>query len=179
MANRILPFVKKHVSSSTFSVTFLVLLFNAEQEGVVQSGVAKNIYRDVLADIIPVFKLEMTPSSAKRPRYPYLQYSPRESEKTDLCLMSGGDVASLVDHCRSMGLLEEQEAIMGKLVVASKNINVSGFGGLLIPLLTRLVELSALNSTPITDNTCRFFFQNILDTYVQRYVGLEPAKPRD
>ncbi|KAL8936703.1 MAG: hypothetical protein Q9211_004054 [Gyalolechia sp. 1 TL-2023] len=178
--NNILPFVKKHISNTTFTITFLVLLSAAEQDGTVKVGVARNIYRDILADLIPSFKLEINLPPSKRSRYDYRYYAgvSTAAPQPNVKLMEANDIATLLDNCTSMDLPTEREALMDHLVASSKTVDPSAFGVLFIPLLARLVELSRVKGTPLNDATVsRSFFQNILHEYVRRYIGVEPARP--
>lgn len=179
MTQRILPFVKRQVSNTTFSTSFLINLFKAEQEGLVQEGVTRNIYRDVLNDLIPIFKLEIITPSTKRQQYSYMMYDRADREVKLPSLMEGNDLACLIDHCRSMGLIVEQESILGKLLSGANTVDVSAFGTLLIPFLTHLLKLLNLDKTSTHDPVIRFFFQRTIDTYVRRYVNLESSKPSD
>ena len=167
------------MSSTTFSVTFLVLLHKAEQSNVIKDGVAKNIYRDVLTDLAPNFKLEVHLPSPKRSTQFYRRGGRNEPEKSKPSLMDGDEIATLIDNCRSLGLAEEMEALMSHVIASSRTIEASAFGSLVIPTLTRLIELSLLSGTPLKEPPLQFFVQKILDTYIQRYIGNEPAKPRD
>ena len=175
-ARSILPFVKRHASDTTFCIDFLVLLFEAERDGAAKDGVAKNIYRDVLADIIPTFTLD-TDTSHKKARHHYHVESQTDPEQS--ISIDANDIASLLDYCRIMQLTDEKRAIMDELVKSSKTVDPSGFGTLFIPLLARLVELSRVNDISLDENISKSCFQDLLTIYVQRYIGPEPAQPRD
>lgn len=176
----ILPFVKRHISNATFTTTFLVLLIESEQNGAVKNGMAKNICRDVLADLLPSFRLEISPPQSKRPRHhDYYKSSLSEPQQPDLSEMDATDIANLIDYCRSVGLREEQEALKDHMVTASKTIWPEGFGSFFVPLLTHLVKISERNSIPLNEQSFRPFFKGILDNYVRRYVDFEPRKPSD
>ena len=177
----VLPFVKRHVSNTTFSITFLVLLHDAEREGSVQNGISKNIYRDVLADMLPTFKLEFHMPPAKRSR----EYSFRPPGYVNrplppqLSLMDGGSIAALIDSCRSMGLTEERDALMSHLMTSSRTADVSAFHSVLVPTLTKLITMSQEASSSLQEPALRLLFRGVLKNYIQRYVGVEPSKPRD
>lgn len=175
----ILPFVKKHVTNTTFTINFLVLLFRAENRGTFKEGLSKNIYRDVLADLVPSLKVESDQHTQKRPKYEHYYVGGRTSEQTDVDFIEPIEVADLLDHCGTMSLAEEREALMDQLVVASKSADPSAFGKMFIPLLKRMVELSHSANLSLTNTIPRHFFKRIIDAYVLRYVRPEPEKPRD
>ena len=154
-------------------------MFEAERDGVTKDGVAKNIYRDVLADLIPTFRLDIGTSSPKKARYNYCLGRRTELEQSSTTFIDANDIASLLDYCRSMELTEERHAIMNRLVESSKIVDPSGFSNVFVPLFARLVEISRINDTSLEENISKTCFQDVMSLYVQRYIGLEPAKPRD
>ncbi|KAL8790514.1 MAG: hypothetical protein Q9195_006345 [Heterodermia aff. obscurata] len=175
----ILPFVKKHASDTTFSIAFLVLLFEAERDGATNDGVARNIFRDVLADLIPTFKMDIDAHSPKKARHHYSMEGDTESTQSRASSIDANDIASLLDYCRTMQLTDEKFAIMDQLLELSKTIDPSGFSDVFIPLLARLVKLSQVNDIDLNEIISKACFQNVLTVYVQRYIGLESAQPRD
>ena len=107
----VLPFIKKHVSDSSSSVTFLELLFEAERKGTIKDGVAKNIYRDVLTDLIPSFSLEKETPPPKKSKYASYPIARVDSDEPKICSIDANAVASLVDNCRTMDLNEARSAL--------------------------------------------------------------------
>ncbi|KAI4259625.1 MAG: hypothetical protein L6R42_004494 [Xanthoria sp. 1 TBL-2021] len=147
--------------------------------GTFKEGLSRNIYRDVLADLVPSLKVESDLRTQKRPKYEHYYVGGRTSEQTDVDFIEPIEVADLLDHCRTMSLAEEREALMDQLVVASKWADPSAFGKMFIPLLKRMVELSQSANLSLTNTIPRPFFKSIIDAYVLRYVRPEPEKPRD
>ncbi|KAL8754295.1 MAG: hypothetical protein Q9199_004439 [Rusavskia elegans] len=96
--------------------------------GTFKEGLSKNIYRDVLADLVPSLKAESDLHTQKRPKYEHYYVGGRTSEQTDVDFIDPIEVADLLDHCRTMSLAEEREALMDQLVVASKSADPSAFG---------------------------------------------------
>ncbi|KAI4233146.1 MAG: hypothetical protein LQ349_004580, partial [Xanthoria aureola] len=164
----ILPFVKKQVTNATFTITFLVLLFEAEMLGTFIGGLSKNVYRDVLADLVPLFKVESDLHSQKRPKYVHHYVGARTSEQKDIDFIEPIELAGLLDHCKTLSLAEEREGLMDQLVVASKLADPSAFAKLFIPLLKRMVVLSRSANLPITDTVPRHFTKSIIDQFVLR-----------
>ena len=176
----IFPFVKRHLANATCAIAFLSLLFEAEKDGGVETGLAKNVHRDILSNLISGIEVDTGAPSAKRQKLTIGSSVPPNPERTQWSLLKGNDVAELIHRCRSLELGEEQEAIMGKLVAASGTVISSAIETLFIPLLTHLVELLRSNGNPpYSDPPFQTFFQNIIDSYVRRYIGNEPAKPQD
>ena len=157
----------------------MVLLLRAENNNAIQDGVAKNIYRDVLADLIPAFKFEVHLPLPKRTTQFQRRGGRERPEQSKPSLMDGDEIATLINNCRSLGLAEETEALMSHVIESSKIVEASAFGTLIMPTLTRLIELSQLSGVSLKEPFLRFFVQQLLDTYIQRYVGKEPAKPQD
>ena len=156
-----------------------MLLFEAERDGAGKDGVAKNIYRDVLVDLIPAFILDTGTPSPKKARHHYYMEGPTKPEQSRTTSIDANDIANLLDYCRTMQLTDEKRAIMDELVKSSKTVDPSGFGTLFIPLFVRLVELSRANNISLDENISKSCVQDVLTIYVQRYIGPEPAKPRD
>ena len=175
----ILPFVKKQVTNVTFIITFLVLLFEAEELGTFKAGLSKNIYRDVHADLVPLFKVEIGLYSLKRPKYVPCYMGGRTSEQKDVDFIEPTEVAGLLHHCKTLGLADEREGLVDQLVLASKSADPSAFAKLFIPLLKRMVVLSHSANLPITDTIPRHFTKSIIDEFVLRYVEPEPERPRN
>ena len=140
---------------------------------------AKNIYRDVLTDLIPTLRLETGTSSPKKARYDYYVGRRTESEQSGTSFIDTNDIASLLDYCRVLKLTDEKDAIIDQLVESSKTVDPSGFGAVFIPLFARLVELSRFHEISLDESISKTCFQDVMTLYVQRYIGLEPAKPRD
>ena len=164
---------------TSFSVTFLVLLFETERKGTIKDGVTKNIYRDVLTDLIPSFTLKMETHPSKKSRYGSHLMPRVELDEPKSCSIDANAVASLVDNCRNMELIKEHSVLFGQLIVVSKIVDPSAFGPFFIRLLARLVEPSRCNNIQLNEAVPNAFFKNVLENYLQRFVCLEPAKPRD
>ena len=154
-------------------------MFEAERDGATKDGVARNIYRDVLADLIPTFRLEIETPSPKKARHHYSISIDTKPKQSRASAIDANDIASLLDYCRTMQLTDEKLAIMDQVVESSKTIEPSGFSDVLIPLLGRLVELSRFNDISLDEIISKPCFQDVLTIYVQRYIGREPAQPRD
>ena len=90
--------------------------------------------------------------------------------------MCGEDIASLINHCRAMSLTEEEGSIMGKLYVAARTVDVSGFETFFIPLLRVLIERLRNDSFEFTGTAYQTFIQNIIVTYIRRFICQEPAR---
>ncbi|KAL8666637.1 MAG: hypothetical protein Q9168_007428 [Polycauliona sp. 1 TL-2023] len=174
----VLPFVKKHVSDTGFTITFLTLLFKAENACTVKAGISRNIFRDVLADLLPSFKIKSDQRSQKRPKYSY-SYTGLLPEPQDIDFIEALGVADLLDACKTMELAEERESLIAQLLLASRSVDPSGFGKFFIPLLIRMIQLSHAHNVPTLDTIPRSFFKNIINTYVLQFVGLEPEPPCD
>ena len=121
--------------------------------------------------------METHPSKKSKYRSHLIQRIDLDEPK--ICSIDAKAVACLVDNCRSINLNEEHGAFLGQLIVISNVVDPSAFGTFFIPLLAHLVELSRCKNIPLNEAVPGTFFKNVLETYVQRSVCLEPAKPRD
>lgn len=151
----------------------------SRRAGTFKAGLSKNIYRDVLADLVPLFKVEIGLYSLKRPKYVPCYMGGRTSEQKDVDFIEPTEVAGLLDHCKTLGLADEREGLVDQLVLASKSADPSAFAKLFIPLLKRMVVLSHSANLPITDTIPRHFTKSIIDEFVLRYVEPEPERPRN
>lgn len=65
----ILPLVKRHISTDTsFSVAFLECLLASGEQTKIRKEAVQNVFRDVLCNLIPYFKLEFHTLRNKRMR---------------------------------------------------------------------------------------------------------------
>ena len=121
--------------------------------------------------------METHPS--KKSKYSSYPMARADLDQPKICSIDANAAASLIDNCRTISLSEEHGALLGQLIVVSKVVDPSAFGTFFIPLLARLIELSRCNNIPLNEAVPKAFFINVLETYLQRFVCLEPAKPRD
>lgn len=181
----ILPLVKKHISSNTsFSVTFLECLFEAGEQSKIRKEVVSNIFRDILCNLIPNFKLEFHDPASKRMR-PMdgirSIYEPqlRRDDTSPSAFMAGDDIATLVGYCISLHLDGEIDQIFDRIKGEAAIVDVSAFQILLLPFLRSLLALMQRYNIPYTNSRYQACFQNLLELYVQRFIGAEPPAPPD
>jgi len=132
----LLPFAKKHLSNNSgFSIMFLTTLFNADEDGKISQDVVSNVYRDILCNLLPDFKLEFNDGSNKRLRYmqnPSGLWDMRP-EEASTTTMTGNDIAMLIDYCLSLNLNEEAEQILGRISCEATTVATSAFKIILFP----------------------------------------------
>ncbi|MCJ1405243.1 hypothetical protein MMC11_008470 [Xylographa trunciseda] len=172
----ILPFVKLHVSNTGFSVAFLTYFFQAGESGWLDTEVVSNVFTDVLHNLLDDFKLEYQVTSNKRARYTKTQsYIRTEVDGDSLATaMAADEIVLLIGCCIR---LEENKAInriLRRIRKDATTIDASAFLDLLIPILKGLLRTLPRLGVSLALPQYQAFFQDVLDLYVRRYVGMEP-----
>ncbi|KAL9119935.1 MAG: hypothetical protein Q9187_003512 [Circinaria calcarea] len=185
MFRNILPLVKRHISNDTsFSVSFLECLFEAGEQTKIRKGVVSNIFRDILCNLIPYFKLEFhTPVSKRMRPMDGIRsiYEPqlRRDDSSPSAFMAGDDIATLIGYCISLHLDGEIDQILDRIKGEAAIVDISAFQILLLPFLRSLLALMQRYNIPYTDSRYQACFQNLLELYRQRFIGAEPPAPPD
>ncbi|KAI9836173.1 MAG: hypothetical protein M1837_003436 [Sclerophora amabilis] len=182
MFQQILPIVKKHVSDMNFAVTFLLCLDISGQRHSLSKEVRETVFRDILSDIIPVFTLQDQAPSHKRSRFTYSASGlnstlPRGADRPSESV-SASDLVNLLEMCMILGLEGEIDQIFKRLKSEATTVDVSALGKIYIPLLGQLAEVIRKRQHPLTE-TYRDFYRHSVESYILRFVGIEPAYPVD
>ncbi|MCJ1436898.1 hypothetical protein MMC27_006280 [Xylographa pallens] len=176
MFETVLPFVKSHVSNSSFAIAFFACLFRAGESGSLDTEVVTNVFADVLSDFLDDFKLEYQVASNKRVRY--TEALPhRRTEiigKPPTIMVAADDIVMLIGYCISLKNSKAINRILRRIRKDATTIDTSAFHDLLVPILKGLLRKLQRLGVPLVLPQYQSFFQDILDLYIQRYVGMEP-----
>ncbi|KAI9706510.1 MAG: hypothetical protein M1836_003516 [Candelina mexicana] len=178
----VLPIAKKFVSNSSFTIGFTRGLFGAGEKNRIPENAVSNIFRDLLSDLIPAFTLGVQVPSPKRPRLGYTSYDSERSEtseESEPSLMTGGELADLIEQCISLGLEHEVDQILIKLQTEISDMDTSDLGTFVIPFLEEFLTILEEQEIPLSTPRYQSFFKHALNSYITRYVNLEPAPPKD
>ncbi|MCJ1393988.1 hypothetical protein MMC18_006865 [Xylographa bjoerkii] len=172
----VLPFVKLHASNTSFSTAFLACLFQAGENGDLDTYIVSNVFADILSNILDDFKLEYQVASNKRVRY---TEAPPHSHTdivgdTLITTMAADDIVMLISYCISLENNKAVNRILRRIRRDATTINTSAFHALLIPILQGLLETLQSLGVPLVSPQFQTFFQDLLHLYILRYVGMEP-----
>ncbi|KAI9763849.1 MAG: hypothetical protein M1840_009033 [Geoglossum simile] len=181
---RVLPFVKAHASNAKFTMAFLTNLFGASNKGAVARNVVTSVFRDILSDLIPALTLRCdSEATTKRQRTDAecksrIDDGPEPTQYPEQPFVPSIDsqsIARLLDHCISLNLDQENLQVLQKLTSESQNAHPSIFHSILLPFLTHLLTIILpANKIPPTDFRYRLFTQELISTYIARYIRPEP-----
>ncbi|KAI9771775.1 MAG: hypothetical protein M1835_006386 [Candelina submexicana] len=178
----VLPIAKKFVSNTPFTIEFTRRLFKAGEENRIPENAVSNVFRDLLSDLIPAFTLDVQTPSPKRPRFDYVSYDSERSETSEdsePSLISGEDLADLIEQCISLGLEDEVDQILTKLQTEISNVDTFALSTFVIPFLEEFLAILEDQQIPLSTPPYQSFIKHALNTYITRYVDLEPARPKD
>lgn len=86
-------------------------------------------------------------------------------------------MAELLQDCLSENFEPEAKTILDKVVSDADRINTSDFHTMLLPFLKEVVLVLRAQSIPLTDSRFQALYQSVINSYITRYVGMEPAPP--
>lgn len=181
----VLPLVKKHASNVEFAVAFLSGLFSAGETHKLRLEVVQNLFKDTLGDLIPNLQLDqrevrceqLRNDFAKRRRFDYERYGPQTAEDQSSKPVTADSLTTLFHHCEKLGLSDEINKLVHKIVSHAPNANVVSFDHLFLPLLKRLPPPIEPTSKSIGTRSYNEVFRTILSTYISAYVQTPPLKP--
>ena len=88
------------------------------------------------------------------------------------CLADGHDVALLLSQLRSTDLINQSRLIVEKLFQAASTCELIAFNNFYFPLLSKLTDQIITKPNILPDY--QVLFQNVLSTYIKRYVQAKP-----
>ena len=91
---------------------------------------SKNIYRDVLADMISILRIERR-GGPKRTKYDHYDTSSVSFANTNLDVIE--PFADFLDFYSAMDVAEKRQAFLNKFLEASKTVDPSVCGKLFVP----------------------------------------------
>ncbi len=153
----------------------------AGQTQKLETAVVKNIFRDIVTDMISNFPLNDHKPVNKRRRVnpPMLRwqfgrsscsyYDPPPS-------LVGTDMADIYGYCLDYGLTAEKEGILEKFKQEANDIEPSKSQIVIIPFLQQLLTVLEAHRVPASSEPYPCYFQTLIISCIHRYVGMEPAQ---
>ena len=185
----ILPLVKKHTSNADFTLSFLTALFRAGEAEKLRVEVVQNIFKDILADMIPELDLHCRDPLAsgrsqadfeyhKRRRLGYYHHQATHVAAEDnSSVMTADKLAKLFLQCEKLGSSYEIDQLADKISSQAPTANTIAFERLLLPLLEQLPPV--IEQGPNCTRTSSYvkIFRTVIQSYFKIYVQSSPPKP--
>ena len=189
----LLPLVKKHISNVDFIVAFLTALFKAGEADRLRLGVVQNLFKDILADLIPDLELhhQNSPDPGRyQPRFEYnkrqrLDYSAhyvsQAAEEKGSKVVTADNLATLFLQCERLDLSHEIHQLADKITSEDPRVNSTTFERLLLPLLKKIPPVIGQNpnnllSNKTTTQSYAQIFRTVIPSYITTYVQPPPSK---
>lgn len=185
--NSVLPMVKRHLSKTTFLVSFLVNLHQASESAQIKEDIVCNVFRDILCNVVPHMQIGSEAEAAyeklhKRQRRTVSGYydERRQTSESASPFVKVEDVVTLICKCVSLGLEVEIEQIFAQITLQAANMEVAWFTTQLFPALKNLLATLMGKKSALDSPSYRLFFRHIMSSYVRRSkIGPKPEPPRD
>lgn len=116
------------------------------------------------------------PSRFAMATYPSI-YDARAPPKPRKAPFDPKAMGELLQDCISENLETEAKTILENVVSEAERINTSDFHTMLLPFLKEVVLVLQAQGIPLTDNRFQSLHQSVINSYIKRYVGMEPAPP--
>lgn len=185
----ILPLVKKHTSNMGFILSFLTALFRAGEAEKLRVEMVQNVFKDILADVIPDLDLHRRDSPdfgrsqvwyeySKRRRLDYYpNHATHVAPEDDFKLMTADKLATLFLQCEKLGFVHEINQLANKIGSFAPTANTASFENLLLPLLKQLPPVANQGSDSLSTLSYANVFRTVIKSYLGTYVQSPPPKP--
>ena len=185
----VLPLVKKHTSNVDFILSFLTALFRAGEAEKLRVEVVKNVFSDILADVIPEIDLQDrdSPDSGrsqagfeynKRRRLGYYHnHATHVATEVNSKVMTADKLATLIHQCEKLGLWHEIDQVADKIGSHAPNANTVTFERLYLPLLEQLLLIIEQRPNCASTPSYAKIFRTVIQSYFKIYVQSPPPKP--
>ena len=185
----VLPLVKKHTSNVDFILSFLTALFRAGEAKKLRVEVVKNVFSDILADVIPEIDLQYrdSPDSGrsqagleynKRRRLGYYHnHSTHVATEQHSKVMTADKLATLFLLCEKLGLSHEIDQVADKIGSHAPTANTMNFERLYLPLLEQLLPIIEQGRNCTSTPSYAKIFRTVIQSYYKIYVQSPPPKP--
>ena len=185
----ILPLVKKHTSNADFILSFLTALFRAGEAEKLRVEVVQNVFKDILADMIPELDLNYRGpldsglSQAefeynKRRRLGYYHHQATHiAAEDDSRVMTADKLAKLFLQCEKLGSSHEIDQLADKIGSQAPTANTITFERLLLPLLEQLPPVIEQGPSCTSTSSYAKIFRAVIQSYFNIYVQSPPPKP--
>ncbi|KAF2870529.1 hypothetical protein BDV95DRAFT_62683 [Massariosphaeria phaeospora] len=145
------PLVKRHTQNTTFKIRLLNHIYESVQSDTTSRAPSNRFFHALLPSTCAHFNLATTPP------------------------LRGAELAAFFDHCTSLNHTPSVQRMLLSLPRQSRLAPAAAIPPLYIACLQELQWLLPKWGVPWTDAFYRQLFQSLLDIYVVRCVGMEPA----
>lgn len=152
-------------TKTSFVTSFLCRLVEQSESSGSHTTEISEIYKSILEAATPGFAL-------RKPEEPYYGYGREEPVREPV--LNGHDVASIVQHCRKLGLNDCIDHLIGRILQEIGIMDTKDFPTTILPLLESL--LMDIKQGEIHAESVRHLFQSSLVQWVVRHVGEEPKQ---
>ena len=185
----ILPLVKKHISNVNFILSFLTRLSEAGEVKKLRVEVVQNVFKDILADMIPDLDLHHRDSPDPGRPQAGLEYNKRRrlgyyhnhavqvAAEDNSKVLTANRLATFFIQCEKLGLSHEIDQLADKIGSQAPNANTTSFEGLLLPLLEQLPPVVNQGSNSPSTPSYANIFRTVIQSYISTYVQSPPPKP--
>jgi hypothetical protein len=179
---RVLPAVKRNISSTPMTLAFQLAISTTRAERYIPHDTVRAVFAEVISAISNSFGLlalgtlvTPSPPTSGIGRYSSLYRQPApvlDAERSR-------DIALLLCHCQTLHLTPELELLVSKLAEEARAIDLDRFTLIFLPFLKILG--STIQELKIAAQLSPFqhLFQQVLCTYIERYVQPEPQPSKD
>jgi hypothetical protein len=158
-------------------VAFLTGLFISGSNAAINLDITRNVFQDVISDSVEHFSLRSLEIVKVIKPYQASRYNrPASPPKEEIDNQNSRNVATLLSNCLELGLHNELERACAKLTAEVEISKVDLFGSVYLPLLK---DLSAMIRGNESSPALQSLFQDVLSTYIVRFVKAEPTPPQD
>jgi hypothetical protein len=179
---RVLPAVMRNINHTSMTIAFQLAIFNAGNEGSMPLDTARVVFAHVLSGMLNGFGLfalgaSHLPDQAAanygwntrlyRPSHPLFDVQRSLSISLLLC------------HCQTLHLTTELNLLVSNLAEEAKTTNLDWFEYTFFPFLKILGSAIQTTKIRLQHSPFQSLFQQVLSTYVENYVQLEPQISKD
>ena len=165
---------------------FQMSIFNAGTEGYLSQNVVRTIFADIVSAMLKGFGLLAmetlifpTPFDASTASYSERLARPAAPAGPVLNSDRTRAIAILLCHCESLHLSTELNYMVFSLAEEAKIIDLVQFDLVFLPFLETLGSILQEFSISVEGSPFQGLFQQILSTYLERFVGPEPRRSND
>ncbi|KAJ9637150.1 hypothetical protein H2199_007436 [Coniosporium tulheliwenetii] len=183
---------KKHASNTPFVVSLLATMPRADDAH-------KQAWKEILSEMLQTFSLCHEPEPEPEPESNFTRqngpwgsmYAGRFGSMAAYPSMYGAPappkprkapldpkaMAELLRDCLSENFDMEAKTILEKVISEADRIDTSDFHTMLLPFLKEVITVMQAQEIPPTDSRFQSLYQSVINSYIKRYVGMEPAPP--
>jgi hypothetical protein len=182
MRHRVLPAVERNIRFTPMTLAFQLAIFTAGTERPLLQETARTVFAHVIPRMLNGFGLLALGASALL-RLPDLEaaWYPR-SVRPPLLVFDADrsrEIALLLCDCDMLQLSTELNFLLSSLAEEARTINVDLFELTFLPFLKTLGSTIQELNMSMRHSPFQTLFQQVLSTYVERYVRSEPQPSTD